>query len=97
MVVTEGLATDTEGTEGIDMLPALMMGAGALMGGLYSVGQAVDSNRYWRDYYKNTGYKPRYPFRAGKYDWMQSTGASMTDFGLSYNFWRKAYYNRWYY
>lgn len=22
-------------------------------------------NRYWSDYYKNTGYRPRYPYKAG--------------------------------
>lgn len=101
-IVGEG-TRDTEliaGIEGGEMLPALLMGAGALVGGIYSVGQAVENNRYWNDYYRNTGFRPRYPFRAGQYDWMQSVGASLTDFGLVYGYNRKAYrrysYRRYY-
>lgn len=26
---------------------------------------ADEVNRYWADYYKNTGYTPRYPYKAG--------------------------------
>lgn len=82
------------------MLPALLMGAGALAGGIYSVGQAVENNRYWRDYYRNTGFKPRYPWRTGQYDWLQSAGASFSDFGFAYGFGRRAYnryrYRRYY-
>lgn len=50
------------------MLPALAYGIGAVYS-LYKLGKAVDTYRYWHDYYLNTGYKPRYPFRAGVYDW----------------------------
>lgn len=48
------------------MLPALVGGLGAL----YSVGKAVDSVRYWNDYYKRTGRFPKYPFRSGAFDSM---------------------------
>lgn len=75
------------------MLPALLFGAGAVMQGIYSVGQALDNNRYWADYYKNTGVKPRYPWRAGKYDWLQSSGATLSDSGFAYSFGRRAYRN----
>lgn len=74
------------------MLPALLFGAGAVMQGIYSVGQAVESNRFWRDYEKNTGYRPRYPWRSGQYDWINSAGSSLSDAGIAYKFGRKAYY-----
>lgn len=57
----------------LPLLP-LAFGLGATLNGVYSVGQAVDSYRYWNDYYRNTGYRPRYPFRAGKYDYMADVG-----------------------
>lgn len=58
------------------MLPLapLMFGVGGALNALYSVGQAVDSYHYWNDYYRNTGYSPRYPFRAGKYDYLADIG-----------------------
>lgn len=43
----------------IVMLPALMAGIGAV----YSVGRLHDGYRYWSDYYKNTGYMPKYLIR----------------------------------
>lgn len=55
------------------IVPALF-GVGATLNGIYSVGQAYDSYRYWNDYYKNTGYKPRYPWRAGQYDYLSDIG-----------------------
>lgn len=55
------------------LVPALF-GAGATLNGIYSVGQAFDSYRYWNDYYKNTGYRPKYPWRAGKYDYLADIG-----------------------
>lgn len=48
------------------MLPALMGSLGAV----YTVGRAVDSFRFWNDYYRNTGKRPKYPFRSGSMDWM---------------------------
>lgn len=55
------------------IVPALF-GIGATLNGLYSVGQAYDSYRYWQDYYKNTGYRSRYPFRSGQYDYLADVG-----------------------
>lgn len=28
------------------------------------IGTALENERYWKDYKKNTGFTPRYPFRA---------------------------------
>ncbi len=53
------------------MLPALPLLAGGLSA-IYSAGKAYDNYRFWSDYYRNTGYRPRYPFRAGGYDWMKN-------------------------
>lgn len=63
---------------GDHVLPLLPVafGLGTALNTIYGVGQAVDSYRYWNDYYKNTGYKPRYPFRAGQFDWMSDLGHS---------------------
>lgn len=68
------------------MLPALLFGAGALMGGIYNAGQAYDNYRYWQDYYRNTGYRPRYPFRSGRYDYLRD---------ISDSFYTSAYWTRY--
>lgn len=60
------------------VLPALAVGAGALSS-IYAVGSAYDSYRYWSDYYRNTGYYPRYPFRSGLMDPLK-IGAEYTTF-----------------
>lgn len=49
------------------VIPQLAVGLGAL----YSVGRASDSIRYWNSYFKNTGRRPKYPFRSGAMDWMK--------------------------
>lgn len=58
------------------MLPALPLLAGGLIAA-YHVGKAYDNYCFWSDYYRNTGYRPRYPFRSGSYDWMSSNVASI--------------------
>lgn len=46
---------------------AVDLGIGAYNG--YRSYQAmVENERYWDDYYKNTGHRPRYPMRAGAYN-----------------------------
>lgn len=77
---TTGLAdTDITGAEGGKLLPLAggLFLAGGVLNSIYSVGQAYDSYRYWNDYYRNTGVRPRYPFRAGQYDWMADVGHGM--------------------
>ena len=62
------------------VFPWLVAGASALYG-LYGAGRALETWKYWADYQKNTGVKPRYPVRAGLYDWMPSAGGTL--YGLS--------------
>lgn len=33
----------------------------------YQKGALQENERYWQDYYRNTGVKPRYPYRSGYY------------------------------
>lgn len=54
------------------MLPALVGSIGAI----YTVGKAYNNIRYWNDYRRNTGKSPKYPFRAGAYDWMGYAGGT---------------------
>lgn len=54
------------------MVAPLVLAGGVAAGlsGLYHVGKAVDNVRYWNDYYRRTGFRPRYPFAYHTYDWM---------------------------
>lgn len=72
------------------MLPfvPLAYGLGASLNAVYSVGKAVDSYRYWSDYYRNTGVFPRYPFRAGVFDSMAYGGRVFNSLGRAYYYWR---------
>lgn len=58
------------------VLPALV-GIGATLSGIYSVGKAVDNYRYWDDYYKKTGFRPKYMWR--------TYGNSMSGFGSGFS------------
>lgn len=40
------------------------------LGMLYSAGKMADNIRYWNDYCKNTGHRPKYPFRSRSMDWI---------------------------
>lgn len=53
-------------------LVPLFAGASFALTTMYNVGKGLDNHRFWRDYYSNTGYRPRYPYRAGVYDWMKN-------------------------
>lgn len=57
------------------MLPLLAVGYG--LSAIYSAGKALDNYRYWNDYYRNTGHRPRYPWHAGAYDWVSYAGGSL--------------------
>lgn len=49
----------------------LLLGVGGLSSSLstvYHVGKGFENRQFWNDYYRNTGYRPRYPFRSGAYD-----------------------------
>lgn len=66
----------------ISLLPLLV--AGAALGAIYSTGQALDNSRYWNDYARRTGYRPRYSWRAGKYDFVKNYGKAFTYSATSY-------------
>lgn len=71
------------------MIPAvpLLFTLGGISNGIYAVGKAYDNYRYWSDYYRNTGYRPRYPWRAGMYDWLRDSGRTFNNVGLFYSKW----------
>lgn len=79
------------------VLPLLLAGAGATLGAIGSVGKAYDNIRYWRDYYKNTGYSAKYPWRAGQMDWLSYGGQALSGFGKGAYFGRRAYHKYQYY
>lgn len=72
---------------GESVLPLLV--AGAALGAIYSTGKALDSQRYWSDYYRNTGYRPRYPWRAGQYDWVGDAGRTLFYGSMEYYHFKK--------
>lgn len=69
------------------MLPLVPLFAGGAyaLSGIYNVGKAIDTRNYWRSYYANTGFRPRYPYRAGVYDWMKN---DIFFFNTSKGYWR---------
>lgn len=81
-----GITGAAGGDHVLPLLP-LAYGLGATLNGIYSVGKAVDSYRYWNDYYRRTGIKPKYPFRAGVYDYLSYGGRTVNSF--------TKYYDRW--
>lgn len=60
--------------------------AGGALTGVYHVGKAVETSRYWSEYQRNTGFTPRYPFRVGRYDYLRGVGGSMAVFGIARGF-----------
>lgn len=51
------------------MLPLFALGGlSSFVGGMYNVGKAIENQRYWDTYRKNTHRSPRYPYRSGLYD-----------------------------
>lgn len=77
----------TEGGDCVLPLLPLAFGLGSALNGVYNVGKAVDSYRYWNDYYRNTGYRPRYPFRSGVYDYLSYGGRVVNGFAKYYDYW----------
>lgn len=59
------------------MIPALFAVASAGLGAYYTVGQFRDNKKYWNDYYRNTGRRPRYAYKSGSYDWMKYGARSL--------------------
>lgn len=83
------------GTGGERVLPAILLGgavgAGALSGA-YRTYRGVqgyfENRRYWEDYQRNTGVRPRYGYRQGyNYDWTSTlSGLSQMANASSYGY-----------
>lgn len=54
---------------------------GAGISTLYGFGKLYENAKFWDDYRRNTGYSPRYPFRAGVYDYSGSLAWGVGSFG----------------
>lgn len=68
--------------------PLVAIGAGLMAGGTavksyYDIRKAYETRRYWNDYYKNTGVKPKYPYRSGYYDIYAAYGSALRGAGAS--------------
>lgn len=87
---TDADTTDAGGDYG--MLQFLPFAVGAGIGAL----KQIEANRYWDDYYRNTGIRPRYPWRMGVYtgyETMAYTGSMMAGAGYrTYNYRRYGRY-----
>lgn len=72
------------------MFPAIA-GLSAVIGGVYYVGKAKETRRFWDDYQKNTGVTPRYRYRSGFYtygNYAKALGSfSYGYYGLRRNVW----------
>lgn len=83
----EGLTVEGITGAGGKMIPQLVAGLSAV----YQAGRMYDSVRYWNDYYKNTGYRPKYPLRNDVYGF----GRGVAIFGKFGNANRKFTVNRY--
>lgn len=54
----------------------------ALGAGVGAVKQ-IEANRYWNDYYRITGHRPRYPWMAGAYNGYEHMAYSASLMGSS--------------
>lgn len=67
----------------------LFVGASFALQTVYNMGKASDTRRYWDSYYRNTGFRPRYPYRAGVYDYLKNDAWMMGAFGRTSGIYRK--------
>lgn len=70
----------------------VVAGASFALNSIYSAGKAIDNYRYWNDYYRNTGFRPRYKFRSGYYDYLQQSNVFVGGIGRTYSGMNKRYY-----
>lgn len=68
----------------------------------YQKGVLSENERFWKDYIRNTGVKPRYPYRSGMYQnsaflysGLVRTHTSIADYGVSQ--YRKGNRGEWLY
>ncbi len=55
----------------------VVRGAGYALGGVYSLGKALENYDYWHTYSRRTGVHVRYPFRSGQFDYLKYASQSM--------------------
>lgn len=70
----------------LPLLAGGLVAGGSALSGIYRVGKALENRRYWDAYYRNTGYRPLYPFRAGYYDYINEFGRSLYSAGFAGGF-----------
>lgn len=89
MVDTEdiGIIAGVAGDIMLQFIPFAVAGA-------YALGEQLEKNRFWADYYKNTGHRPKYPFSRGVYSGYQSFAFASFGVGRSgTSYIRKTSYN----
>lgn len=74
------------------VLPLLIAGAGLGLSAIYNVGKAYDNERYWDAYYRRTGFRPKYSWRAGRYDSVNYLGKSLAPIGFGSRLWNAGYH-----
>lgn len=68
----------------LPLLAAGLIGAGSVLSGGVSVGKAFENRKYWDEYYRNTGYRARYPYRSGYNDIYGAIGHGLGTTGALY-------------
>lgn len=68
----------------LPLLAAGLIAGSGVVSGVYNVKKALESRKYWDDYYRNTGYRSRYPFRSGYYDIVPAVSSGISAFGYGY-------------
>lgn len=68
----------------LPLLAAGLIAGSSAVSGVYNVKKALESRKYWDDYYRNTGYRPRYPFRSGYYDIVPAVASGISSIGYGY-------------
>lgn len=68
----------------IPLVAGVMLGVGTLSVGSHTLRKAYETQEFWKNYRKNTGLSPRYPFRAGVYDFYRDVGRTSIGIGALY-------------
>lgn len=68
----------------LPLLAAGLIAGSGVVSGVYNVKKGLETRKYWDQYYRNTGYRPRYPFRSGYYDIVPAISSSVASVGYGY-------------
>ena len=71
------------------VFPLVAGGLAVGLSALYNTGMAIDNVRYWNDYYRRYHVRPKYPFRAGYFDYMKYSSKSFMTPYVGYGMYRK--------